>query len=85
MAKKSVFSIGLDWPDVDGIEAFEVNSDASLLDADVVLFRASFSTFPKTDEYQGRPLLSDRSSFLAREKIGHWTSQINLLLGPVIN
>ena len=78
MAKRTIYVIGLELPDVEGFECYRVNTDISLLDADVVLFRPMLDEFDGygSEQYQGRTLLSQHASFQVMEKISHWTGQL---------
>jgi hypothetical protein len=78
MSKRTIFAIGLGLPDVEGLECFPIDSDQGLLDADVVVFRPDLYRFRYySEEYQGKPLLTERMSFLLAEKIAHWRQQLN--------
>jgi hypothetical protein len=78
MNTKTIFSVGLDLPDVNGFETFSIASDRSLLDTDIFVFRPSLAPFHRyeRESYRGRTLLSHSSSFNVKEKIDHWTAQI---------
>ena len=77
MARRTIFSIGLDLPDVEGLECFSIRSNQSLFDADIIVFRPSLFPFKGhgMEEYQGRPVLSQSSSFEIKEKSDHWRTQ----------
>jgi hypothetical protein len=77
MSKRTIFAIGLNLPDVDGLEVFRIDSDHGLLDADIVIFRPELDSFNYSqEEYQGRTLLTERASFHLSEKIEHWRQQL---------
>ena len=78
MAKKKIFAIGFDLPGVEGFEVFDITSDQSLLDADVIVFRPNLSEFEWDfgHNYAGQRVLTQRSSFEVKEKIGHWSAQM---------
>ena len=78
MAPRSIFTIGIDLPDIEGLESYTIDSDQSLLDADIIVFRPSlgiFHSYSMTD-YLGKKILPHSSSFQAMEKISHWTAQL---------
>jgi hypothetical protein len=78
MGRRTIFAVGLDLPNVDGFDCIPIRSDMSLLDAGIIVFRPIFESFRwySTEEYQGRTLLSQTSSFELKEKIDHWRNQI---------
>ncbi|HAU0830369.1 TPA: hypothetical protein ACUNL2_000385 [Legionella pneumophila] len=75
MAQKKILSIGFKLASKD-IEYGEYNDDISLLDWDIILFKPK-TYFYSTSEHQGKPSLSDRDSFLTKERAEHWRKQIN--------
>jgi hypothetical protein len=81
MARKTIFAVGFDLPDIDGFETFPITSDQSLLDADIIVFRPTLAPFASSlDSHHGRRLLNQHSSCSVEEKIGHWTAQIKSAL-----
>jgi hypothetical protein len=76
LAKKSIFAVGFDLPDIEGFETLSFSSGRSLLDADVIAAELMLSEFQSYQEYDGRPLLSESSSFKYRELRQHWGKQI---------
>lgn len=78
MARKTIFAVGFDLPNIERFETIPITSDQSLLDADIIVFRptlAPFGSYP-TESYEGRTLFNRHSSFAVKEKIDHWTAQI---------
>lgn len=80
MARRTIFAIGLDLPEVDGFKCFPIKSDQSLLDADIIVFRPSLFPFRGygMEEFSGRPVLSQSSSFEIKEKSDQWKAQIKV-------
>jgi len=76
MSEKKVASVACEIPG--GLsEYISINSDASLLDWDIILFHPNISSFVDYgDTYQGKPFLSDSSSFQLRERMEHWRREI---------
>jgi hypothetical protein len=81
---KIVVSVGFRFPG--GIvEYIPTNSDRSLLDADVIIFRADISEFPSEEThlgqlrtYQGDRWLSEEGSFALKRAARHWHSQLKI-------
>jgi hypothetical protein len=81
---KIVVSVGFRFPG--GIvEYVPTNSDRSLLDADIILFRADISDFPSEQThlgefrtYQGDRRLSEEGSFALKRAARHWNSQLKI-------
>jgi hypothetical protein len=76
MSKKKIASVECEIPG--GLsEYIEIDSDASLLDWDIILFRPNiYSLMDDSDTYQGKPALSDSRSFQLRERMDHWRREI---------
>jgi hypothetical protein len=81
LARKSIFAVGFDLPNIEGFETLTFSSGRSLLDADVIAVKLTLSEFQSYEEYDGRPLLSESSSFKYRELRQHWGKQIATALG----
>ena len=77
MAKKRIFTVGFPLPGSE-FEHVAFDSDQTLLNADIVVFRPSLQWFSVEKHYNGRPLLTDHSSFLARQRVSHWRSEIEM-------
>ncbi len=76
MSKKKITSVGFELASED-IKYKEFDSDESLLDWDIVLFKPSIDEFISYAEtYQGKPSLSDSSSFRLKERTEHWRREI---------
>ncbi len=75
MAKK-ILTVGFQLAS-DNVEYEEFTSKASLLDWDIVLFRPMIDQFISySDQYQGKPSLSDSTSFQLKESSEHWRREI---------
>ena len=76
MSKKRVLTVGLELASSD-TEHASFRSKTSLLDWDIVLFKPDISDFQSYgDYYQGKPSLSDSSSFQLKECCEHWRREI---------
>lgn len=76
MAKKKILTIGFDLCD-DNTESCDFNDDLSLLDWDIILFKPDIVDFLSYAEtFQGKPCLSDDSSFQLKEQTEHWRREI---------
>lgn len=82
MAKK-ILSVGFVFPG-NMIEFVPLDSNRSLLDADLVIFRPSVEPFVGVQvfgsTYQGKPSLSEDLSFRLQDAAAHWRRQIQLVL-----
>jgi hypothetical protein len=76
MSKKRVASVGCEIPG--GLsEYISINSESSLLDYDIIIFRPNIlSLVDYNEQYQGKPSLYDSSSFQLRERMEHWRREI---------
>ena len=72
-----VLTVGCKIPGEFG-EFVGFGSQASLLDADFVVFEPSIDCwqFGYQDQYQGKPTLSDNGSFKLKEAIAHWRKEL---------
>lgn len=76
MSAKKILCIGLELAS-DQVEECAFNSNTSLLDWDIVLFRPDIGEFIAYAEYfQGKPCLNDSSSFRLKERSEHWRREI---------
>jgi hypothetical protein len=77
MAQKKILTIGFSLASDDvGYTGFD--SDISLLDWDIILFKPDITEFINyRDTYQGKPNLSDSMSFILKERVEHWRREIN--------
>ena len=74
---KNILTVACEIPGGLG-EYVEFNSRNSLLDADFVLFCPNIGNYGYSGEdYQGKPLLSDTSSFQLQESINHWRRELS--------
>lgn len=61
----------------DDVEYCDFDSDTSLLDWDIVLFKPAIDEFiDYSSHFQGKPSLSDSSSFRLKERVEHWRREI---------
>lgn len=75
MAKK-ILAIGLEVFN-DNIEYCDFRTNQSLLDWDIILFKPDISGYiGYASTYQGKPSLSDDSSFQLKEQTDHWRREI---------
>ncbi|MGA3193295.1 MAG: hypothetical protein ABSD73_12475 [Candidatus Bathyarchaeia archaeon] len=70
-----IFTVGFDLPGGD-FEYVSFESDQTLLDADIVLFKPTLGDYHSSEAFQGKPLLSEHSSFSVGERLKHWRSEI---------
>lgn len=76
MAKKKIISVGFEIASSD-VEYCDFDSEQSLLDWDIILFRPSIYSFMDySDTYKGKPALSDSKSFRLKERCEHWRREI---------
>lgn len=77
MAQKKILTIGLSLAD-DDVEFCEFNSDISLLDWDIVLFKPDIHEYIYRSEstFEGKPCLSDDQSFKLKAQSEHWRREI---------
>jgi hypothetical protein len=54
----------------------EFDSDQTLLDADIILFEPTLGEFDAYDNYNGKVLLPEHTSFATKERLDHWRSEI---------
>jgi hypothetical protein len=76
MAKKKIIVVGFSLNDEE-MEFADFDSDISLLDWDIVLFRPDIGDFSSSREsYNGRPSLDESHSFRLKERSEHWRREI---------
>src|SRR5688572_12323003 len=75
MAKNRIFTVGFDLPG-DEFESVNFDSDATLLDADIILFEPTLGNATGYESYNGKTLLNEYSSFSAKQHLDHWRSEI---------
>jgi len=78
MAKKKILTIGFSLADEDS-EYTEFDSDMSLLDWDIVLFKSDIKEYIYRCQstFEGKPCLSDDDSFKLKAQSEHWRREIN--------
>ena len=83
MAEKTprftILSVGYGFPGGQG-EDIELDSRRSLLDADIVVLEPAIPHKFHTHTYQGKPRLTEESSFKAKEAVAHWKSEMQAAL-----
>lgn len=75
MAKRRIFTVGFELPG-DEFECIDFDSDATLLDADIVLYEPTLGSATGYESYNGKTLLDEHSSFNAKRRLDHWLSEI---------
>ncbi len=76
MSKKKIVSVGFDLSSSD-VEYLDFDSEQSLLDWDIILFRPDISRFlDYADTYKGKPSLTDSKSFRLKNRCEHWFREI---------
>jgi hypothetical protein len=74
---KAILTVGFELSSED-IESADIGSRASLWDYDIILIRPTIEGFVDSmyEEFEGKPCLSDGSSFRLKESMAHWRDQI---------
>ena len=77
MAKKKILTIGFQLCD-ENSEYSEFDSNLSLLDWDIILFKPDIKDYMYSSEsmFQGKPCLSDDKSFQLKAQSEHWRREI---------
>src|SRR5258706_1229608 len=76
MGPRKILSVGIELASTE-VQYCDFKSDMSLLDWDIVLFKPSIEGYlSHADVYQGKPSLSDDSSFRLKERCDHWRREI---------
>ena len=78
MAQKRILSVGFNFPGGE-VERVYLDSDQSLLDADIVVFRPGFGYHP-LESHQGKPLFSEKDSLQVQERLSHWRRELEAAL-----
>lgn len=79
MASKTIFTVGFQLPTKDIFQYQSFHSNASLLDADIILFEPNLdyqTDYATGSQYNGKPNLSDESSVKCINSINHWKTDI---------
>ena len=50
--------------------------DRTILDADIILFEPTLGYYDTSGSHNGRPLLTEHSSFTTKQQFDHWRSEI---------
>ena len=74
MAREKILSVGYNFPG-GRVERIRLDSDQSLLDADIVVFRPGFYYDPHLS-HQGKPLFDEEDSLRVRESLAHWHREL---------
>jgi hypothetical protein len=72
---KKIFTVGFDLPG-DDFQLVEFETDRTLLDADIVLFKPKLNVGYQYEQHNGKTLLSKAASVNAKTYIKHWRSEI---------
>ena len=75
MAPLSIFSVGFEIPGGQ-VEYVGFETPRSLLDADLIVFQPTIGHYYGSDEYLGKPKLSESQSFRLKENLARWRSEI---------
>ncbi len=76
MARKKILSVECELA-IDDVVFCAFDSDTSLLDWDIILFKPLINDFVTSDHtFQGKPSLSDSWSFSLKERSDHWHREI---------
>lgn len=81
MAKKKILTLGFVLYGEDS-EYSDFETEISLLDWDIILIKPEINDyiFGSSQEYRGKPCLSNNASFKLKSKIEHWKREIQLCL-----
>lgn len=77
--KKTIFTIGYEIPWKSEL-AIDFSWKSSLMDADIVLFNPKFYGYEHYEQYLGKTLFSQTSSFSLYEDIKHWKKELHNFL-----
>jgi hypothetical protein len=76
VAKKHIFSIGTSLPS-DDIEFVPYNTDITLDDADIIIFRPTIECWEFDYQgYGGKKLITAERSFDVKQRLNHWKSEL---------
>jgi len=78
MPNKTVFTVGFKLPEED-FESKSFNSNASLLDADIILFQPKLeyrTDYGELEQFERKPCLSAEGSARCLESVKHWRNEL---------
>ncbi|GAF84751.1 unnamed protein product, partial [marine sediment metagenome] len=75
MTKKKIFTIGFELPEGD-FQNIPFDSNQSLLDADIILYKVGFGDHYASDYYQGEPLFDNYESVSVAQNLQHWRAEL---------
>lgn len=79
MASKTIFTVGFQLPTKDIFQHQSFHSNASLLDADIILFEPNLEyQVDYSGTFHGKPSLSETSSTQCIESVNHWREELNI-------
>lgn len=79
MATKTIFTVGFQLPTKDIFQYQSFHSNASLLDADLILFEPNLEyRVHYSNTFQGKPSLSELCSTQCIEAVKHWREELNI-------
>lgn len=76
----TIFAFGLPLPSIDRFSVLKIESNASWLDADIIVIQPSIATFATTGVYDGIPCLTKASSTDFRAFRTRWHNQLKTAL-----
>lgn len=75
MTKKKIFTIGFELPEGD-FQNIPFDSNQSLLDADIILYKVGFGDHYASEYYQGKPLFDNYESVRVAQNLQHWRAEL---------
>src|SRR6266850_6081312 len=75
MANRKIITVNFEIPRGFG-EYLPLESDKSLLDADIIIFEPGIPSNHGYESYQGKTCLTESNSFSATEAIKHWRAEL---------
>jgi hypothetical protein len=80
MTQQRVFAFGVDLPNVEGLTSLNLDSDQSLLDADVIVVRPTFVGYETEGTFEGRRTLDDDEGFRLQAALTNWQTKLTVAL-----
>jgi hypothetical protein len=77
MSRIQILCLGVDLPPVEGLTHIDILSKQSLLDADIIVIRPTFSALEASGSFQGLPLLNDDDSFRVKNAQKEWWPRVS--------